>query len=82
MQQEASQELISRQRHGALLISVCIVLPSESDLIVLKADQSMVGDRDAMGVAGQIVEHVMGSTKRWFGVNDPVFCGIAAARRS
>ena len=28
--------------------------------------------RDAVGVAGQVVEDVFGSTERWLGVDDPV----------
>ena len=32
----------------------------------------MVGDGDAMCVAGQIVEQVFGAAKGWLGVYDPV----------
>ncbi len=32
----------------------------------------MVGDRHAVGIAGQVVEDVFGSTERWLGVDDPV----------
>jgi hypothetical protein len=32
----------------------------------------MVGDGDAMGVAAQILEHILGATERWFGVDHPV----------
>jgi hypothetical protein len=33
----------------------------------------MVGDGHAMGVTTQILEHILGATEGWFGVNDPVF---------
>ena len=33
-------------------------------VMVLEADEAMVGDGDAMGVAGKIVENVFGSTRR------------------
>ena len=32
----------------------------------------MVGDGYAMGVAGQVVEHMFGAAEGWLGVNDPV----------
>jgi hypothetical protein len=33
----------------------------------------MVGDGHAMGVAAEILEHVVGTAEGWFGVDDPVF---------
>ncbi len=33
----------------------------------------MVGDGHAMGVAAQVLEHIVGAAEGWFGVNDPVF---------
>src|SRR6266436_1469924 len=33
----------------------------------------MVGDGHAMGIAAQVVEHILGATEGWFGVDDPVF---------
>ena len=44
----------------------------EGDLAVLEGDQAMVGDGDAMGVTGQVVQDVFGSAEGWLGVNDPV----------
>jgi hypothetical protein len=32
----------------------------------------MVGDGDAMGVAGQVVENMFGAAEGWLGVDDPV----------
>ena len=32
----------------------------------------MVGDGDAMGIACQVVEHMLGAAERWFGVDDPI----------
>ena len=50
--EEASQELIRRDRHHLVLAAGCIVLPSERDAVILEADQAMVGDRHAVGAAG------------------------------
>ena len=72
VQQEPPQELVRREGHLALLVAVRVILPSESDLIVLKADQAVVGDGHAVRVAGQIVKHVIWSAEGWLGVNHPV----------
>jgi len=72
VQQKPPQELICRDGHLPLFVAVCVI-PSKRDLIVLETHQAMVRDCHSMCVAGQIVEHVIWSTKRWLGINDPVF---------
>ena len=32
----------------------------------------MVGDGDAVGIAAEILQDVLGSTEGWFGVDDPI----------
>ena len=32
----------------------------------------MVGDGDAVGVASQIMQHVLGAAEGWLGIDDPV----------
>jgi hypothetical protein len=49
-----------------------IVSPEEGDAIVLEGHETVVGDRDPMGVAGQVVENMLGTTEGWLGVDDPV----------
>jgi hypothetical protein len=51
---------------------VGIILPAEGDLVVLEGDEAMVGDGDAMGVAAEIAEDVMGTAERGFGIDDPI----------
>ena len=70
--EEAPQELVGRDHHDLLLADGCVVLPAEGDLIVLEADEAMVRDRDTVGVAGEIVENVFGTTEGRLGVDDPV----------
>ena len=53
------------------LLAMGIVSPAEGDAIVLEGHEAMVGDGDAMGVAGQVVENLFGTTEGWFGVDDP-----------
>src|SRR3974377_51853 len=33
----------------------------------------MVGDGDAVGIAAEILQHVLGSAEGWFGADDPIF---------
>src|SRR5258706_9449443 len=72
MKENPPQELVCRYGHLPLLVAVRVILPPEGDLIVLKGDQAMIGDRHAMRVAGQIVEHVIRPPERPFGVDHPV----------
>ena len=71
MQQEAAQKLWCLERHPSLVISVGIISPAEGDLIVGEGDQAMVGDGDAMSVAGEVAEDMMGTAEGWFGIDDP-----------
>ena len=72
MQQEASQELLRRERHLLFLIAVGVILPAEGNLVVLKSQETLVGDGHAMGVASEIAQHMMGTTEGWLGIDDPV----------
>jgi hypothetical protein len=72
VKQEAAQELMSGNSHDLLLAAVGIVAPSEGDAIVLEGHEAMVGDSDAMGVVGQVVENMFGATEGRLGVDHPV----------
>ena len=54
------------------LISVGVILPAESNLVMLEGHEAMVGDGYAMGIAGEIAEHMMGTAEGGLGVDDPV----------
>ena len=60
MKQEAAQEFLRRKGHHSLVISVGIIFPAKGDLVVFEGDEAMVGDGDAMGVAAEITEDMMG----------------------
>ena len=72
MEQEAAQELMGRYCHDFLLAAMCVVSPEEGDSIILEGDEAMVGDGHAMGVAGQIAQHMLWSSERRLGVDHPV----------
>jgi len=72
MDKEAAQELTGGNGHDLLLAAVGIVSPAEGDAIALKGHEAMVGNGDAVGVAGQAVENMLGAPERWLGINHPV----------
>ena len=49
-----------------------IILPAESDLVMFESHEAVVGDGHAMGVAGEIAEHMMRTAEGGLGVDDPV----------
>jgi len=72
VKQETPQELVARDGHQFLLIVIGGVAPAEGDLFIGQCDQAMVGDGDAMSIAAEILQDVLGSAEGWFGVDDPI----------
>ena len=70
--QESADEFFRRERHRLLSVVEGVILPLEGDMLAVEGRQARIGDRRAMGVAGQILEHLLGSAKGWLGVDDPV----------
>ncbi len=72
VKQEAAQELMGGNGHGLLLAAVGIVPPAEEDAIVFEGHEPMVGDGDAVGVAGQVVEDVFGAAEGRLGIDHSI----------
>jgi hypothetical protein len=72
VEQETAQELLRIERHHSLLIPVGIILPAESNLVMLESHEAVVGDGYAMSVAGEIAEDMMRTAEGGLGVDDPV----------
>ena len=49
-----------------------VVFPAECDVAVGHGQEPMIGDGDAVGVACQIVEHILRSAEGAFAVDDPL----------
>jgi len=49
-----------------------IVFPAKRDSIIVERNQSMVGDGDAVRVASEIVQNMLGTAEGWLGIDDPV----------
>jgi len=63
VEKKAAQELVCGNCHDPVLAAMGIVSPAEGDAIVVEGHEAMVGNGDAMGVAGQIVENLFGTPK-------------------
>ena len=72
VEQEAAQEFLDRQSHQALLVAVRGVSPAKGDLVALEADQAVIGDRHAVGVAAEITENIFGATEGRLAIDHPV----------
>ena len=73
MEQEASDELVGRQRHDLLAIRAVttVVLVPEGDVALIEGDQPSVRDRDPMRVSRQIGEDRLRPGKWRLGVDYP-----------
>ena len=59
VQEEAAQELLGIEGHDLGLVMMPVVFPAEAHPAVVKADEAVIGDGDAMGVAAEIVEDLL-----------------------
>src|SRR5918995_1059534 len=71
VQHESVDELDGVERQQLLFISVGGIPPAKSNLTILHLNQTSVGDRHAMRIASQILEHMLGPAKRSLGIDDP-----------
>ena len=71
VEEEAAQELGCLELHDALLTAVGVILPAEADVFSVEADQAVVGDGDAMGVAAEITQHMFRTAEGRSYVDDP-----------
>ena len=69
---KAAQELGSGESHDALLVAVSIVFPSEAYAVTIEAEQALVADGDAVGVAAKIAQHARRLAKSRLGIDHPV----------
>jgi hypothetical protein len=81
VEQEAADELNGLKSHRAAAVVVPRVAPAKAHLSVLEAYESSVGDGDPMGVAGQILQNMLGSAKRRLGVDHPLSSSEASEQR-
>jgi hypothetical protein len=71
VEQEAPDELGKGEGQSSRPMAA-VVFEAEGDGGVIDVKQTVVGDGDAMGVAGEVLEDVLGSLEGRLGVDDPL----------
>ena len=64
MEEEAADELFGGKRHHLLSAAVAVVCPAEAHAAVFEREQPAVRDRHAVGVAGEVSQHLPGAGER------------------
>ena len=64
VKKETPKELDAMESHGPLPVSVCVILPAEADVPVFQSNEALVGDGHPMGIAGQVLEDLLGPSER------------------
>lgn len=77
MKEKSPQELRGRELHSALFVAVCVIPPSKSDLLSVKAEQAMVGDRDPVRVSAQVAQYLGRAAESRLCVDHPVLTMLA-----
>lgn len=80
VQEEATEEIGGIEPEDFLLPAVRVVAPPEVHDVVMSAEQPVVGQGDAVGIAGEVVENMTRAAEGFLGVDDPVL--IAQVGRS
>jgi hypothetical protein len=75
VEEKATEELLSEEGADADLIAALGVTEAEGNVVGVDGDEAGVGDGDAMGVAGEVLEDGERRSKGWFGVDDPGLLG-------
>ncbi len=77
VEQKATQKGLSLHGGDPGGVAVGAVLPAESDLPLVEGEQAVVGESDAMGVAGEIGQHLIRAGEGRLAVHDPALGGRA-----
>ena len=72
MLEKPAEKLLVAERHHAAFAVMSIILPSKRHVSVGDLYEAMVGDRDAMGVASQIMQYVFRSAEWSLRINHPI----------
>ena len=72
MEEETADELDGREGDPSGFLGIAVIPGVESHLAVLATDQAMIGDGHSVGVATDIRIDLLRTSKRFFGINDPL----------
>ena len=72
VEQEAADELLGLQSHDLFAIAVFAISIAQGDFAVLDLEDTIVGERHAVGVAAEVVENGLWRAERLFGIDHPI----------
>jgi len=73
MKEEPSDELIGLESHGLLFITISIVPPAEGDIAVLDLEDTVIADRDPVGISAKVLKDTLSAIERRLAIDDPLF---------
>ena len=72
MLEKPAQKLLVAERHHTAFAVMSIILPPKRHVSVGHLYKAMVGDRDAVGIASQIMQHVFWPAERSLRIDHPI----------
>lgn len=76
--EEAPDEFVGVESHGSGAVVLFAILPVKGHLAVLKRQQAVVGNGDAVGIAAEVVEDLRRTSEGRFGIDDPFVFAVFA----
>ena len=72
VEEKASKEFVGVQRHDLHAVVIGIVLPPKPDTTVAEIHEPIIREGDAVGIASEVGEHLLGTGEGPLRVHDPV----------
>jgi len=72
VEEEAADERLDAQGHGLESFGAAAITHAEPDLLIVEADEALIGDCDAVGVAAEIGDDLLGTGEGGLGVDHPI----------
>ena len=71
MKQEAADEFVGLKRQSLFSISIFSISVTQGDQAVLHVEDAVIGERDAVGVAAEVIEDGLRGAERLFRIDHP-----------
>jgi hypothetical protein len=81
MKQKAAHELVRGDGHDSCLVPACIVPPTKCNVASAEGNEPVVGDGDAVSVAPEVTDHLLGTAEGGLGIKDPILMKQRSKKR-
>ena len=71
VEQEAADKFLGVKGDGLFSIPIFSISITQGDFSVFDLEDAVIGERHAVGVAAEVIEHGLWRAERLFGVDDP-----------